>query len=254
MALLLITGDQGEKMKNNYSVHKPLSFLMLLFKFILLSFFFCLYIFSMAGLVFFVLMLLFMYILLLFSLSISFDMSFFLFLFLFVILKFFPKSLSFYHITVCPSLCYSFSFIIFFLFLLYHFLVFYVSICYSLFPSYVHYSKYFFHFSLYLSYSFHFRFSLKRNNYTDSEINTIVFHLVPLITRDQQWCACRAYPVFSVARSANSASSCYAIAICSEPKFTKNVKSYRYRCVCQKKKYNNNNKIKTSKNTIHKNL
>ena len=77
--------------------------------------------------------------------------------------------------------------------------------------------------------------ALKRNNNTDSEMDTlIVFHFVPLITRDQQWCACSAYPVFSVARSANSASSCYAIAICSEPKFTKNVKSYR--CVCKKRK------------------
>ena len=115
------------------------------------------------------------------------------------------------------------SFIIFFLFLLYHFFVFYVSLFYSLFLFYVH--------------PFSFVLASKRNNYTDSEMNTlIVVHLVPLITRDQQWCACSAYPIFNVARSANSASSCYAIAICSEPMFTKNVKSYRYLCVCQKKK------------------
>ena len=54
----------------------------------------------------------------------------------------------------------------------------------------------------------------------------------PVINNDVH--AVHAYPVFSVARSANSASSCYVIAICSEPKFTKNglPKSYRYRCVC----------------------
>ena len=197
----------------------------------------------MAGLVFFVLMLLFMYILLSFALSISFDMSFLLFLFLFVIFKFFLNLLSFYHITVCPSLCYSF--------LSCHFSL--SRWLYSSFFSYIIslFSMYLLFFfvsflcpllDILLSFffvSFVFLFFVlasKRNNYTDSEINTIVFHLVPLITRDQQWHACSAYPVFSVARSANSASSCYAIAICSEPKFTKNVKSYRYRCVCKKKK------------------
>ena len=205
-------------------------------------FFFCLYLFSMAGLVYFVLMVLFMYILLWFSLYISFDMSFFLFLFLFVILNFF---LNLYHSIISPSvLRYVIHFNPVISLSVVHYILsfspisfnffFYVSVCYSSFPFYVHYSIYFFIFLCIFLIPFIFDLASKRNNYTDSEINTIVFHLVPLITRDQQWCACSAYPVFSVASSANSASSCYAIAICSEPKFTKNVKSYRYRCVCKK--------------------
>ena len=95
MALLLITSDQRDKMKNNYSVHKPLSFLMLIFKFILLSFFFSVSFFFPGQVSFIsVLMLLFMYILLSFYLSRSFDMSFFLFLFLFIILNLYHSIIS----------------------------------------------------------------------------------------------------------------------------------------------------------------
>ena len=179
----------------------------------------------------------------------------FLYLFLFVILKFFLNpyhsiiSLSVLryvnflsrHFSLNCSLYYFFFSYIISLCSMYLF----VSLCF-LFN--VHYSIYFFHFSLYLSYSLNFRLALKRNNYTNSKMDTLIdFNFVPLITRDQQswlWCACRTYPVFSVARSANSASSCYAIAICSEPKFTKNVKSYR--CVCKKLKWTNVEMVENS--------
>ena len=245
MALLLITGDQGDKMKNNYIVHKPLSFLMLLFKFILLYSFFLSLSFSMVGLVFFVLMLLFMYILLSLSLSVSFDMSFFLFLFLFVILKFF---LNLYHSIISLSvLRYVIHFhpvislsVVHYILSFPCFLCIYLLFFLSFFMSITRYTSFIF-LCIFLI-PFIFVLASKRNNYTDSEINTIVFHLVPLITRDQQWCACSAYRVFSVRRSTNSASSCYAIAICSEPKFTKKRKELPLRL----------HKKKRSKNTIHK--
>ena len=149
----------------------------------------------------------------------SFSPILFLYVFLFVILKFF---LNLYHsiiITVCPSLCYLFlsrhfslSRSLYSFFFSYYL---FVILCF-LFMSIVRYTSFIF-LCIFLI-PFIFVLASKRNNYTDSEMNTlIVFHFVPLITRDQQWCACSAYPVFSVARSANSASSCYAIAICSEP-------------------------------------
>ena len=78
----------------------------------------------------------------------------------------------------------------------------------------------------------------KRNNYTDSEMDTLV--VFSFCRLDHPWSTVmcmQCVPGISVARCANSASSCYAIAICSEPKFMKNLKSYR--CVCKKNKNNN---------------
>ena len=128
-------------MKNNYSVHKPLSFLMLLFKFILLS------------------------LLNLYHSIISLS-----------VLRHFSLSRSLYS--------FFFSYIIS-LFSMYLFVIF----CF-LFMSITRYTS-FIYLCIFLI-PFIFVLASKRNNYTDSEINTIVFHLVPLITSEQQCCACSA--------------------------------------------------------------
>ena len=125
----------------------------------------------------------------------SFSPIIFRYLFLFVILKFFLNLYDFiislsvlrYAINFYPVI--SLSIVHYILsFSPISFLVFCVSICYSLFFFYVHYSIYYFNFSLYLSsIPFIFVLASKRNNHTDSEMDTlIVFHFVPLITRDQQ--------------------------------------------------------------------
>ena len=176
---------------------------MLLFKFILLSFFFffCLYFFLHGRSRFLCPDVTLMYILLSFFSLYNLLWNSFFFSYHFslpVSIRYSKKknhkSLSFYHITICPSLCYSFLSRNFSLIRsLYSFFFSYIISLFSMylfvspcFLFYVHYSIYFFHFSLYLSYSFYkFVLALKRNKYTDSEMDTlVVVHFDPLITRD----------------------------------------------------------------------
>ena len=118
----------------------------------------------------------------------------FFFLFYSLILNFSKKYLSFYHITVCPSLCYSFlsrqfslsrslySFFFSYIISLFSMYLF-VILCF-LFMSITRYTSFIF-LCIFLI-PFNFVLASKRNNYTDSELTQLFFILSPLITRDQQ--------------------------------------------------------------------